>query len=145
MAWHFLKIPKKSCSTSLTILSLEPTVRRTLLDFSNQVYNMLFTAPALDRGHSVNGLPCDKVPVPDDVARDRRKVCSMFCFLNRQVSHSGQDKKQSFNSLFPTLINPACWKIIHELLQTSKLPAVPPTVPTVAPPRRPLLPPASMV
>eukprot|EP00965_Chrysotila_dentata_P165406 5462698-Pleurochrysis_carterae.AAC.1 len=81
-----------------------------------------------------------QVPVPDDVARHRRKLRSLFRFLNQQLSHSGQGKKQSINSLFPTLINPACWEIIDELLPTSELPAAPPTVPTVAPQRRLLLP-----
>eukprot|EP00965_Chrysotila_dentata_P201572 6180645-Pleurochrysis_carterae.AAC.1 len=53
-------------------------------------------------------------------------------------------QKQLFNSYFLTLIKPTCWKIIFELLPTSELPAAPLTVPAVAPPRRPLLPPVAM-
>eukprot|EP00965_Chrysotila_dentata_P025825 857680-Pleurochrysis_carterae.AAC.1 len=43
---------------------------------------MLFTAPALYRGHLVNGLPRNKVRVPDDVADlaigDNFAACTVF-------------------------------------------------------------------
>eukprot|EP00965_Chrysotila_dentata_P122968 4064562-Pleurochrysis_carterae.AAC.1 len=65
-------------------------------------------------------------------------------FLIRRFPILGRARNNLFNSLFPTLINLACWKIIHELLPTSELPAAPPMMPTVAPSRRPLLPPAAM-
>eukprot|EP00965_Chrysotila_dentata_P208550 6184759-Pleurochrysis_carterae.AAC.1 len=72
-------------------------------------------------------------------------ACSTCSIQKCSILLTGQGKKQTLNLFFiPTLINPACWKLIYVLLPTSELPAAPPTAPTVAPPRRPLLPPAAM-